>query len=106
MLLFKSPLRSGGRLGADKKRLVTPRRGIVMPQGLGKKNPLRLGSLNIVLSPLLSQQRGTFDGRRQAAAECGGWSPLVRQLSAPQSLQSLRLLHVLREPSKPGTSAR
>lgn len=71
-----------------------------------EKKPLRLGSLNIVLSPLLSQQRGTFDGRRQAAAECGGWSPLVRQLSAPHSLQSLRLLHVLREPSKPGTSAR
>lgn len=38
VLLFKSPLRSGGRLGADKKRLVTPRRGIGMPQGLGKKN--------------------------------------------------------------------
>lgn len=106
MLLFKSPLRSGGRLGADKKALgyAPPRNWDAL--GAGEKKPLRLGSLNIVLSPLLSQQRGTFDGRRQAAAECGGWSPLVRQLSAPQSLQSLRLLHVLREPSKPGTSAR
>lgn len=65
-----------------------------------KKSPVRLGSPNIVPAPLLSQQRGTFDGRRQAAAECGGWSPLVRQLSAPQSPQSLRRLRVLREPSK------
>lgn len=72
-----------------------------------KKTSVRQGSLNIVLSPLLSQQSGTFDGRRQATAECGGWSsPLVRQLSAPQSPQSLRRLHVLWEPSKLGTSAR
>lgn len=72
-----------------------------------KKTPLRQGSLIIVLAALLSQERGTFDGGRQATAECGGWSsPLVRQLSAPHSPQSLRLVHVLWEPSKLRTSGR
>lgn len=50
--------------------------------------PFCLDSLNIVI--LLSQQRSAFDGTCQFPPECGGWSsPLVRQLSAPQSPESL-----------------
>lgn len=64
-----------------------------------------LDSLNIVI--LLSQQRSAFDGTCQVPPEYGGWSfPLVRQLSAPQSPESLRLLHVLLEASKQGSSVR
>lgn len=74
-----------------------------MPQGLGKT--LCLDSLNIVI--LLGQQRRAFDGTCQVPPECGGWSsPPVRQLSAPRSPQSLRLLRVLLDASKQGTSVR
>lgn len=64
-----------------------------------------LDSLNIVI--LLSQQSSAFDGTCQVSPECGGWSfPLVRQLSAPQSPKSLRLLHELLDTSKWGSGVR
>lgn len=99
-------------MGADKKRLVTPRRGIRMPQGPGrkkkKKRKLCAWAALILFFLLASVNKGyTFDGRRQAAAERGGWSsPVARQLSAPRSPHSRRLLHVLWDTSKPRTSAR
>lgn len=47
---------------------------------------------------LCSVNKGSaFDGTCQVSGECGGWSsPLVRQLSAPQSTESLGLLHVFK----------
>lgn len=62
--------------------------------------------LNIVI--LSSQQNSAFDGTCQVPPGLGGWSsPLVRQLSAPQSSEgSQRPLCVLLETSKQGSRVR
>lgn len=50
---------------------------------------------------LCSVNKGsTFDGTCQVSPECRGWSSLVRQLSAPQSPESLRLLLVFKQRSR------
>ncbi|KAI9536570.1 hypothetical protein NQZ68_032365 [Dissostichus eleginoides] len=51
------------------------------------------------LSPSCQQSRA-FDGTCQGPPGLGGWSSLVRQLSARQSSEKQRLLHVLFKASK------
>lgn len=81
-------------MGADKTTGLRPAEELGC---LGGWETFCLASLNIVI--LLSQQSSAFDGTCQVPPGPGGWSsPLVRQLSAPQSPQSQqRLLHVLLE---------
>lgn len=82
-------------MGADKTTGLRPAEELGC---LGGWETFCLASLNIVI--LLSQQSSVFDGTCQVPPGPGGWSssPLVRQLSAPQSPQSQqRLLHVLLE---------
>ena len=78
-------------MGADKTTGLRPAEELGC---LGGWETFCLASLNIVI--LLSQQSSAFDGTCQVPPGLGGRpSPLVRQLSAPPSPESLRLLHVL-----------
>lgn len=75
------------------------RLGYAPPRNWDAWGAFCLASLNIVI--LLSQQSSAFDGTCQVPPGFRGWSsPLVRQLSAPQSPESQRLLHVLLETLK------
>lgn len=84
-------------MGADKTTGLRPAEELGC---LGGWETFCLASLNIVI--LLSQQSSAFDGTCQVPPGLGGWSSplMIRQLSASQSPESLRLLHVLSETSK------
>lgn len=79
-------------MGADKTTGLRPAEELGC---LGGWETFCLASLNIVI--LLGQQSSAFDGTCQVPPGFGGRStPLVRQLSAPQSPQSQQQLsHVL-----------
>lgn len=75
-------------MGADKTAGLRPTEELGC---LGGWETFCLAGLNIVI--LLSQQSSAFDGTCQVPSGPGGRSsPLIRQLSAPQSPESLRLL--------------
>ncbi|KAK5892449.1 hypothetical protein CesoFtcFv8_012827 [Champsocephalus esox] len=88
-------------MGADKATRSRPAEELGC---LGGWETFCLASFNIVI--LLSQQSRAFDGTCQGPPGFGGWSSLVRQLSARQSSEKQRLLHVLFKASKQDSRVR